>query len=77
MPDIVRRRFELPWSTADRVAYTSIAAALRASGPAVRRGALDGLWPAGTPHLAPGSTDEVVLAGPNFAQRRRDEDAPT
>jgi uncharacterized protein (DUF2236 family) len=77
MPDIVRRRFELPWSTADRVAYTSIAAALRASGPAVRRGALDGLWPAGTPHLAPGSTDEVVLAGPNFAQRRRDEHATT
>ncbi len=72
MPDTLRRRFDFPWSTADRLAFAGIVAAIRASGPAVRRGALSGLWPEHTPHLAPGSRRRVIEAGPNAAQRRRD-----
>ncbi len=49
----------------------AVVGALRASGPAVRRGALADLWPEGTPHLAPGSGDRIIEAGPNFAQRRQ------
>jgi uncharacterized protein (DUF2236 family) len=64
MPDVVRRRFGFRWSNADRLAFAGLAAALRASGPAVRRGALAQLWPPGTPHLAPGSTDRVIEAPP-------------
>jgi hypothetical protein len=71
MPDVVRQRFDVPLTNADRVAFTSVCAALRASGPAVRRGALDGLWPEGTPHLDPRDRDTVVVAGPNPRQRRR------
>lgn len=67
MPDTVRRRFELPWSHADRLAFTGVCATLRALDPAVRFGALSALWPAGTPHLAPGTSDRVVVAGPNPA----------
>ena len=70
-PDVVRRRLEVPWSHADRVAYLALVAAVRASAPLIARGALEGLWPEGTPHLAPGTSDEVVLAGPNAVQRRR------
>lgn len=71
MPDVVRRRFDLPWSHVDRARFVSLAGALRASGPAIRRGALSDLWPEGTPHLKPGTTDEVILAGPGLRQRRQ------
>jgi uncharacterized protein (DUF2236 family) len=64
MPDAVRRRFGFRWTNADRLAYAGLAAALRAAGPAVRRGALAQLWPEGTPHLAPGSTRRVIEAPP-------------
>lgn len=71
MPDLVRRRFEFAWSNGDRAAFAAVCAAVRAAQPAVRRGALDGLWPEGTPHLAAGSADTVVVAGPSTAQRRQ------
>lgn len=62
MPDVVRRRFDFRWSHADRVAYAGLCAALQASGPAIRRGALAELWPAGTPHLDPADPGRVVVA---------------
>lgn len=71
MPDVVRRRFEFAWSHRDRVAFATVCAGVRAAQPAVRRGALDGLWPEGTPHLAAGSADRVVVAGPSATQRRQ------
>jgi hypothetical protein len=71
MPDVVRRRFEFSWSHADRVAFVGICGLLRASGPAVRRGKLDGLFPEGTPHLDPADPERVVVAPPNPRQRRR------
>jgi uncharacterized protein (DUF2236 family) len=70
MPDIVRRRFDLSWSHADRAKFVALCATLQASEPAVRRGALDGLWPEGTPHLDPRDSHTVVVAGPNPQQRR-------
>ncbi|WCO68087.1 oxygenase MpaB family protein [Iamia majanohamensis] len=51
MPDSVRRRFGFPWSPADRAGFVGLCGLLRTLEPAVRRGALDGLWPEGTPHL--------------------------
>ena len=50
MPDVVRRRFDLPWSHSDRVAFTALCATIRAMDPAIRRGALDAIYPEGTPH---------------------------
>lgn len=70
LPDVVRRRFGFRWTHADRVAFAGLASALRSSGPAVQRGALSGLWPEGTPHLAPGTNDRVIIAGPSIGQRR-------
>jgi hypothetical protein len=72
MPDSLRRRFGFSWSNADRLEYAGLAAALRAAGPAVKRGALSGIWPEGTPHLEPGSHHRVIKAGPSIAQRRVD-----
>jgi len=74
MPDVVRRRFEFHWSNADRAAFASACAALRAMEPAVRRGALAGIFPEGTPHLQPGSASRVILAGP---ARRRGQSEPS
>jgi uncharacterized protein (DUF2236 family) len=65
MPDAVRRRFGFAWSHADRLAFAGVCAALRSAGPAVRAGALDGLFPEGTPHLARGSSHRIVEAGPS------------
>lgn len=75
MPDIVRRRFGFSWSHADRLKFLGVCAALQASEPAIRRGALGSLWPEGTPHLDPGDPSTVVIAGPNPAQRRSTEGA--
>jgi uncharacterized protein (DUF2236 family) len=69
MPDVVRRRFDIAWSNPDRVRYVGLCAALQASEPAIRRGALRALWPEGTPHLDPSDPTRVVIAGPNPAQR--------
>ena len=71
MPDVVRRRFGFAWTHADRAAFVWACGVLKALEPAVHRGALEVLWPEGTPHLAPGSSTEVVVAGPNPRQRRR------
>jgi len=62
MPDIVRRRFGFRWSHVDRLQYASICAALQASGPAIRHGALGGLWPDGTPHLDPADHRRIIVA---------------
>jgi uncharacterized protein (DUF2236 family) len=70
MPDAVRRRFGFAWSHADRLAFAGACVGLRAMGPAVRRGALEGMFPEGTPHLAPGDPTRVIVAGPSWAQRR-------
>lgn len=75
MPDIVRRRFDFPWSNRDRAAFVAVCGALRAMGPAIQRGALAEMYPEGTPHLRPGSRNEIVLAGP--ARRRRTGDDRT
>ena len=69
MPDVVRRRFDLPWSHSDRVAFTAICAAIRAMDPAIRLGALDGIYPEGTPHPDRRDPRRVVIAGPNRRQR--------
>jgi uncharacterized protein (DUF2236 family) len=70
MPDIVRRRFEFPWSNADRLKFVAVCAALQGSEPAIRHGALGVLWPEGTPHLDPADRRRVVVAGPNPSQTR-------
>lgn len=73
MPDVVRRRFDFPWTNKDRLAYVAICAALQSSGPMVRRGFLAEAWPEGTPHLDvtdPTGT-RVVVAPPNPKQHRR------
>jgi len=75
MPDMVRRRFDLSWSNLDRVRYVGVCAAFQAADPAVRRGALSSLWPEGTPHLDPGDSAMVVIAGPNPRQAQRSEPA--
>lgn len=69
MPDLVRRRFEFPWSNADRAAFAAICGAIRAMGPAIHRGALSSAFPEGTPHLDPRDPTRVVVAGPNPRQR--------
>ena len=68
MPDIVRRRFDLSWSHLDRARYLGLCATIQAADPAIRRGALDALWPTGTPHLDPRDPSRVVVAGPNPRQ---------
>jgi uncharacterized protein (DUF2236 family) len=71
LPDIVRRRFEFPWTNADRAAFVAVCAALRTMGPAIHFGALEVLYPEGTPHLDPRDHSKVVIAGPNPAQRAK------
>lgn len=73
MPDIVRRRFDFAWTHRDRVAFAAICAAIKAMGPAIKRGALSAAWPEGTPHLdvTDPSATRVVVAGPSPRQRRR------
>jgi uncharacterized protein (DUF2236 family) len=75
MPDVVRRRFGFRWTHADRLAFAWVCVALKAATPAVDRGALDLLWPEGTPHLDPRDRTRVVVAGPNPRQRRRSRPA--
>lgn len=65
MPDVVRRRFGLAWSHADRLAFMAVCGALRAMEPAVRAGALSELFPEGTPHSHPRDATKVVVAGPS------------
>jgi len=68
MPDIVRRRFGFAWTNVDRLKFAQLCALLRTTGPAIRRGFLAEAFPAGTPHLRPGSRDEVIVAtGPRQA----------
>lgn len=69
MPDVVRRRLGQPWTHRDRARFTALCAMLRASGPAIGRGFLQDAFPEGTPHLRPGSDDEIVVAGPNPRRR--------
>jgi uncharacterized protein (DUF2236 family) len=73
MPDVVRRRFHFPWSNADRAAFAAICGAIKAMGPALKRGALAAAWPEGTPHLDPRDPTgtRVIVAGPNPRQRSR------
>ena len=62
MPDVVRRRFDLPWSHSDRVAFTALCATIRAMDPAIRRGALDAIYPEGTPHPDRRDPTRLVVA---------------
>ena len=71
MPDIVRRRFSFRWTHADRAAFVAVCSAIRAMEPAIRRGALDRMFPEGTPHLDPSDPTKVVVAGPNPRQQAR------
>jgi uncharacterized protein (DUF2236 family) len=70
MPDVLRKRFGFTWTNADRARFMAICSALRVADPAIRRGALDAVFPEGTPHLKPGSRTEVVVAGPGPAGPR-------
>jgi uncharacterized protein (DUF2236 family) len=65
LPDVVRRRFGFAWSHADRAAFAGFCGSLRAMGPAIRRGMLEGTFPEGTPHLDPADPTKVIVAGPN------------
>jgi hypothetical protein len=69
MPDVVRRRFDLPWSHSDRLAFAWVCAVLRGMEPTIALGALSELWPEGTPHPAPGDLNRIVISGPNLRQR--------
>ncbi len=62
MPDTVRRRFDFPWSNADRLTFATVCAALQSAGPAVRRGFMAEAWPKGTPHLDPTNPKRVAIA---------------
>ena len=77
MPDLVRRKFDFPWSNGDRVAFAAVCGALRGSGPAIRRGFLADAFPEGTPHLDPKDPTRVIVAGPSRAQRQARDDART
>lgn len=50
MPDIVRRRFEIPWSNLDRLQFFGVAMALRSAGALLPTERFDILFPPGTPH---------------------------
>lgn len=67
MPDALRRRFEFPWSNADRATFSSLCLMLQNSGPAIRRGFLAQAWPKCTPHLDPNDPRRVVIAGQSSA----------
>lgn len=69
MPDVVRRRLGQPWTNRDRAGFVALCGGLRSMGPAIKRGMLAEAYPEGTPHLRPGSRDEIVVAGPNPRQR--------
>jgi uncharacterized protein (DUF2236 family) len=69
LPDVVRRRFGFRWTHADRLAYVSVCASLRAMEPAVHLGALDGLFPEGTPRGDLRDPQRVVPAGPGWNRR--------
>jgi hypothetical protein len=71
LPDVVRRRFGLAWSHADRLTFVAVCGTLRAMDPAIRRGALRSMFPEGTPYLDPTDHTRVVLAGPNPRQQAR------
>ena len=70
MPDVLRRRFGFRWSNADRAAFAGVCTTLRSMELAMPYGALEGLWPEGTPHAQPGDLKRIVIAGPNFRQRQ-------
>jgi uncharacterized protein (DUF2236 family) len=69
LPDVVRRRFGLRWTHADRFAFVQLCATLRALEPAVQHGALDGLFPEGTPRGDLRRPDRVVVSGPGWSRR--------
>lgn len=50
LPDVVRRRFAIPWSSRDRLAFAATALAFRSIGATVGPRAFDVLFPPGTPH---------------------------
>ena len=70
MPDVLRRRFGFRWTHADRARFLWVCATIRAMEPAIERGALDGLFPGGTPHASARHPERVVIAPPNFRQRQ-------
>lgn len=73
LPDIVRRRLDLPWSHADRAMFVGACATFRATEPAVARGALYDLFPEGTPYVDPRDPERarIIEAPPNPRYRRR------
>lgn len=77
MPDALRRRFDFAWTNTDRVTFAHVCGILRALDPAVKRGALSGVYPEGTPRLAPGSRTKVIISGANPRQHRRTRGAST
>jgi uncharacterized protein (DUF2236 family) len=69
LPDVVRRRFGFRWTHADRLAFMSVCASLRAMEPAVHLGVLDGLFPEGTPRGDLRDPRRVVVSGPGWNRR--------
>ena len=49
LPDVVRRRFAVPWTNRDRLAFAATATALRSIGATVGPRAFDVFFPHGTP----------------------------
>jgi hypothetical protein len=50
MPDVVRRRFEIPWSNQDRLRFLGVALTIRTAGAALDPRRFDVLFPPDTPH---------------------------
>ena len=53
MPDVVRRRFDLPWNDADRAVFAGVCTTLRTLGAVAGPGLFDAFFPPGTPHGPP------------------------
>ena len=53
MPDVVRRRFEIPWTVLDRAHFTGLALAIRGLGVVLPHDRFDALFPPDTPHRPP------------------------
>ncbi len=50
MPDVVRRRFDIPWTNEDRALFATLCGAFRAVGATAGPRAFDIFFPPGTPH---------------------------